>query len=171
MHHAVKAWCIVSTSGRFAKSVTVVDTISTTVIFYLLPVWECFWNETGDILNKSGHKQIVCPNLLRPWWENLGLSKTAIVIRVETINDYFPYRNPLKAEMLLWALDGFSLITVGQKGQKGQNRAGILSNSWYPYYFTGTVAFTGRHLLCAYVIIYEVSVQNESVRKLNIPCP
>ena len=29
------------------RSVTVVDTISATVIFYLLPVWECFWNETG----------------------------------------------------------------------------------------------------------------------------
>ena len=58
------------------KSVTVVDTISTTVTFYLLPVWECFWNETGDILNKSGHKQIVCPDLMRPWSEKTGLGKT-----------------------------------------------------------------------------------------------
>ena len=60
MHHAFKTWCIVSMSGRFAKSVTVVDTISTTVIFYLLPFLECFWHETGDIPNIFGHKQIVC---------------------------------------------------------------------------------------------------------------
>jgi hypothetical protein len=38
------------------RSVTVVDTISTTVIFYLLPVWGCFWKETGDISNISGQK-------------------------------------------------------------------------------------------------------------------
>lgn len=29
------------------KSVTVVDTISATVFFYLLPFLECFWHETG----------------------------------------------------------------------------------------------------------------------------
>lgn len=68
-------------------------------------------------------------------------------------------------------MDGFPLYPRDRKDKKGQNRAGILSNSWYPYYFTGAVAFTGRHLLCAYVIIYEVSVQNESAQKLDIPCP
>ena len=67
---------VISFSVLRAKSVTVVDTISTTVTFYLLPVWECFWNETGDILNKSGHKQIVCPDLMRPWSEKTGLGKT-----------------------------------------------------------------------------------------------
>ena len=65
-----------------AKSVTVVDTISTTVIFYLLPAWECFWNETGDILNKSGHKQIVCPDLMQPRSEKTRLGKMTIVIRI-----------------------------------------------------------------------------------------
>ena len=45
---------------QLAKSVTVVDTISTTVIFCLLPFLECFWHETGDIPNIFGHKQIVC---------------------------------------------------------------------------------------------------------------
>ena len=64
------------------KSVTVVDTISTTVIFYLLPVWECFWNETGNISNIFGHKQIVCPDLMRPWSEKTGLGKMTIVIRI-----------------------------------------------------------------------------------------
>ena len=171
MHHAVKTWCMVSTNSRFAKSITVVDTISTTVIFYFPPSEEWFLRKAGLFLNISSHRRDVRPDLLRPWWVSPELSKTAIVIRVETINDYFPYRNPPKAEMLLWALDGFSLIAVGQKEQKGQNRAGILSNSWYPYYLTGAVAFTGRHLLCAYVIIYEVSTQNESARKLNISCP
>ena len=58
------------------KSVTVVDTISTTVIFYLLPFWGCFWKETGDISNISSHKQIVCPDLMRPWSEKTGLGKT-----------------------------------------------------------------------------------------------
>ena len=139
------------------RSVTVVDTISTTVIFYFPPSEERLLRKAGLFPNISGHRRDVRPDLQRPWRVSPELSKTAIVIRVETINDYFPYRNPPKAEMLLWALDGFSLIAVGQKEQKGQNRAGILSNSWYPYYLTGAVAFTGRHLLCAYVIIYEIS--------------
>ena len=64
------------------KSVTVVDTISTTVIFYLLPFLECFWYETGGIPNISGHKQIVCPDLMRPWSEKTGLGKMTIVIRI-----------------------------------------------------------------------------------------
>ena len=64
------------------KSVTVVDTISTTVIFYLLPVWGCFWKETGDISNISSHKQIVCSNLMRPQAEKTGLGKMTIVIRI-----------------------------------------------------------------------------------------
>ena len=170
MHHACKAWCIVSTNSRFAKSITVVDTISTTVIFYLLPPEGGFLRKTGLFPNISGHRRDVRPDLLRPWWVSPELSKTAIVIRVETINNYFPYRNPPKAVIPLWTFSGFSLTTVGQKEQKGQNRAGILSNSWYPYYLTGAVAFTGRHLLCAYVIIYEISAWNHILWKLNIPC-
>lgn len=56
--------------SRFrTKSVTVVDTISTTVIFYLFPFWGCFWKETGDISNISSQKQIYCPDLMRPWSE------------------------------------------------------------------------------------------------------
>lgn len=82
MHHAVKTWCIVSMSGRFAKSVTVVDTISTTVIFCLFPFWGCFWKETEDISNISGQKQIVCPGLMRPWSEKTWLGKMTIVIRI-----------------------------------------------------------------------------------------
>ena len=91
MHHAFKTWCIVSTNGRYAKSVTVVDTISTTVIFCLFPFWGFFRHETGDISNISGHKQIVCPDLMRPWSEKTGLGKIAIVIIIETINYYFLY--------------------------------------------------------------------------------
>ena len=64
------------------KSVTVVDTISTTVTFYLLPFWGCFWKETGNISNIFGHKQIVCPDLMRPWSEKTGLGKKTIVIRI-----------------------------------------------------------------------------------------
>ena len=64
------------------KSVTVVDTISATVIFYLFPFWECSWKETGDNPNISGHKQIVCPGLMRPWSEKTGLDKMTIVIRI-----------------------------------------------------------------------------------------
>ena len=64
------------------KSVTVVDTISTTVIFYLFPFWGCFWKETGNISNISSHKQIVCPDLTRPCSEKTGLGKMTIVIRI-----------------------------------------------------------------------------------------
>ena len=124
MHHAVKIWCIVSMSGRFAKSVTVVDTVSATVIFYFSPSEERFLRKAGLFPNISGHRRDVRPNLLRPWWENPGLSKTAIVIRVETINDYYPYRNPPKAVIPLWTFSGFSLTTVGQKGLKGQSKCG-----------------------------------------------
>ena len=49
-----------SSPSPATKSVTVVDTISTTVIFYLLPFLECCWHETGDIPSIFGHKQIVC---------------------------------------------------------------------------------------------------------------
>ena len=64
------------------RSVTVVDTISTTVIFCLFPFWGCFWKETGDISNISNHKQIVCPDLMRPWPEKTGIGKIEIVIRI-----------------------------------------------------------------------------------------
>ena len=71
-----------SSPASATKSVTVVDTISTTVIFYLFPFWGCFWKETGNISNIFGHKQIVCPDLMRPWSEKTGLGKIAIVIRI-----------------------------------------------------------------------------------------
>ena len=71
-----------SSPASATKSVTVVDTISTTVIFYLFPFWGCFWKETGDISNISSHKQIVCPDLMRPWSEKTGLGKMTIVIRI-----------------------------------------------------------------------------------------
>ena len=71
-----------SSPASATKSVTVVDTISTTVIFCLLPFLECFWNETGDIPNISGHKQIVSPDLMRSWSEKTGLGKMTIVIRI-----------------------------------------------------------------------------------------
>ena len=64
------------------KSVTVVDTISTTVIFYLFPFLRCFWYETGDIPYIFGHVQIVCPDLMRLWSEKTGLGKMTIVIRI-----------------------------------------------------------------------------------------
>ena len=71
-----------SNPSSATKSVTVVDTISTTVIFYLFPFWGCFWKETGDISNISSHKQIVCPDLMRPWSEKTGIGKIEIVIRI-----------------------------------------------------------------------------------------
>ena len=64
------------------KSVTIVDTISTTVIFYLFPFWGCFWKETRNISNIFGHKQIVCPDLMRPRSEKTRLCKMTIVIRI-----------------------------------------------------------------------------------------
>lgn len=73
---------VISFSVLRAKSVTVVDTISTTVIFYLFPFWGCFWKETGDISNISSHKHIVCPDSMRPWSEKTGLGKMTIVIRI-----------------------------------------------------------------------------------------
>ena len=83
------------------KSVTVVDTISTTVIFYFPPSEEWFLRKAGLFLNISGHRRDVRPDLQRPWSEKTGLGKITIVIRIQTINYYFPYRNPPKAEMLL----------------------------------------------------------------------
>ena len=71
-----------SSPASATKSVTVVDTISTTVIFYLLSFFERFWHEAVDIPNISGHKQIVCPDLMQPWSEKTGLGKMTIVIRI-----------------------------------------------------------------------------------------
>ena len=64
------------------KSVTVVDTISTTVTFYLFPFWGYFWKETGDIPYIFGHMQIAYPDLMRPQAEKTGLGKMTIVIRI-----------------------------------------------------------------------------------------
>ena len=63
-------------------SVTVVDTISTTVIFCLLPFGGCFWDEIRDIPNFFSHKQILRPELLQPWAEKTGLGTMVIVIRI-----------------------------------------------------------------------------------------
>ena len=71
-----------SSPASATKSVTVVDTISTTVTLYLLPFWGCFWKETGDISNISSNKQIVCPDLMRPQAEKTGLGKMTNVIRI-----------------------------------------------------------------------------------------
>ena len=71
-----------SSPASATKSVTVVDTISTTVIFYLFPFRGCIWHETGDIPNISGHKQIVCPDLTQPWSEKTRFGKMTIVIRI-----------------------------------------------------------------------------------------
>ena len=71
------------------RSVTVVDTISTTVIFYLLPFRGCFGDKIRDIPNIFGNKQILRPDLIRPWAEKTGFAIMIIVIRIETINYYF----------------------------------------------------------------------------------
>ena len=47
------------------KSVTVVDTISTTVIFYFPPSEEWFLRKTGLFPNISVHRRNVRPDLLR----------------------------------------------------------------------------------------------------------
>ena len=71
-----------SSPASATKSVTVVDTISTTVTFYLFPFWGYFWKETGDIPYIFGHMQIAYPDLMRPWSEKTGLGKIVIVIRI-----------------------------------------------------------------------------------------
>ena len=71
-----------STPAPATKSVTVVDTISTTVTLYLFPFWGCIWHETGDIPKIFSCEQIVCPDLMRPWSEKTGLGKMTIVIRI-----------------------------------------------------------------------------------------
>jgi len=48
------------------KSVTVVDTISTTVTFYFSPPEKGFPRKTGVLPNIPGNKRSVCPDLLRP---------------------------------------------------------------------------------------------------------
>ena len=64
------------------KSVTVVDTISATVIFYLLLFRGCFGDKIRDIPNFFSHKQILRPELLQPWAEKTGLGAMVIVIRI-----------------------------------------------------------------------------------------
>lgn len=71
-----------SSPASATKSVTVVDTISTTVTFYLFPFWGYFWKETGDIPYIFGHMQIAYPDLMRPQAEKTGLGKMTIVIRI-----------------------------------------------------------------------------------------
>ena len=71
-----------SSPASATKSVTVVDTISTTVIFYLLPFKECFCKGIRDIPNIFSHKQILHPELLQPWDEKTGHGTMIIVIRI-----------------------------------------------------------------------------------------
>ena len=63
-------------------SVTVVDTISTTVIFYFPPSEERLLRKAGLFPNISSHRRDVRPDLLRPWSEKTGLGKIEIVIRI-----------------------------------------------------------------------------------------
>ena len=71
-----------SSPASATKSVTVVDTISTTVIFYLFPFWGCFGDKIRDIPNIFSHKQILRPDLIQPWAEKTGLGIMVIVIRI-----------------------------------------------------------------------------------------
>ena len=80
--------------------------------------------KAGLFPNISVHRRNVRPDLLRPWWEDPGLSKTAIVIRVETINDYYPYRNPLKAECYSEPWTSFRLLPWDRKDKK--DRTGLV---------------------------------------------
>lgn len=73
-----KKFCITTRT----KSVTVVDTISTTVIFYFPPSEEWFLRKAGLFLNISGHRRDVRPDLQRPWSEKTGIGKIEIVIRI-----------------------------------------------------------------------------------------
>lgn len=98
---------------RLTKSVTVVDTISTTVIFYFLPPEGGFLRKTGLFPNISVHRRNVCPGLMRPWSEKIGLDKMAIVIRVETINYYFLYTQNRPWLGATSDMDGFLLIPMG----------------------------------------------------------
>ena len=99
------------------RSVTVVDTISATVIFYLLLFRGCFGDKIRDIPNIFGNKQILRSELLQPWAEKTGLGTMVIVIRIQTINYCFLYiqNRPWPGASL--AVDGFSLIPTGQKEQ------------------------------------------------------
>lgn len=51
---------------QLARSVTVVDTISATVIFYFPPSEERFLRKAGLFPNISVHRRNVRPDLLRP---------------------------------------------------------------------------------------------------------
>jgi hypothetical protein len=57
---------VISFSVLRAKSVTVVDTISTTVIFYFPPSEEWFLRKAGLFPNISVHRRDARPDLLRP---------------------------------------------------------------------------------------------------------
>jgi hypothetical protein len=57
-----KKFCIATRT----KSVTVVDTISTTVIFYFPPSEEWFLRKAGLFPNISVHRRDARPDLLRP---------------------------------------------------------------------------------------------------------
>jgi len=123
MHHGPKSWCIVSNSDRFAKSVTVVDTISTTVIFYFLLLYRRFLRKSRDFPNIFGCEQVVQPNYPQPRvpkstaWENCN--------RYKNINDkllfFILYKKPPMAGSDPNCGRLFA-CTPGQKGQKGQNR-------------------------------------------------
>ena len=82
------------------KSVTVVDTISATVIFYFPLVLGAYRMKMGVFRSFSALIGCTAPSAAAGCSPKHGFAGIAIVIRVETINDYFPYINPLKAEML-----------------------------------------------------------------------
>ena len=91
------------------KSVTVVDTISTTVFFYFSPSEEWFLRKAGLFLNISSHRRDVRPDLQRPWSEKTGLGKITIVIRIQTINYYFLYTQNRPWLGVTPDMDGFPL--------------------------------------------------------------
>ena len=51
-------------------------------IFLFVAVLGMFLARNGDTPNIFDHKQIVCPDLMRPWSEKTGLGKITIVIRI-----------------------------------------------------------------------------------------
>ena len=99
------------------RSVTVVDTISTTVIFYFLLLCRQFLRENRDFQNISAVEQTVKSHLPQLGVPKARLVRIAIVIRIQTINYYFLYTQNRPWLGVISDMDGFLLIPMGQKGQ------------------------------------------------------
>ena len=84
-------------------------------IFLFVAVLGMFLARNGDTPNIFDHKQIVCPDLMRPWSEKTGLGKITIVIRIQTINYYFLYWHRKAATAGSNSGHGrFSFVPLGQ---------------------------------------------------------